>query len=157
LDDGYLDRWSVVFAGTSEGKPYQLADGLDVRLVQRSRLIGGDPETARLGVITSGEDLVADLDEHHRATDLDDILQRRAGVPLLVIYLIDRDSQARASSRTRTALEAIDHLVGAAFLFPRAEKAGLQTYKTADLSGYAQEVLEYEPERDVVAEDPPAA
>jgi hypothetical protein len=74
-----------------------------------------------------------------------------------LVYLIDRDSQARLSSRTRTALEAVDHLVGVALLFPRAANAAAQSYKTADLSGYAQEVLEYEPETDVETEDLPAA
>jgi hypothetical protein len=158
LANGLLREWSVVFAGAAGGRRYELVDGMELELNQRSKLVASDSETARLGVISSASDLMADLpDAPSDRVNIDEIIRMRAGVPILVIYVIDRDSPARAGSRTRAPLDAVDHLVGMAVLFPEGLGASAQSYKTADLSGFAREALEYEPEHDDADVDKPAA
>jgi hypothetical protein len=138
---GDLRQWTVVFVGKLDAKHQRRIGDAEIGLNERSKLRSSDEGTARLGVVASASDLVADLAVSSLPEGpgaLDQILERRAGVPLLLLYFIDRDSQPRIS-KTRLPLEAIDELVGLALLFPVAAHGTPQTYKTADLSGVERE------------------
>ena len=90
IADGLLREWSVVFAGAAGGRQYELVEGLDLELTQRSRLVSSDSETARVGVITSASDLTLDLDDAPKVrADIDEIPATPWRVPLLLIYVID--------------------------------------------------------------------
>jgi hypothetical protein len=138
---GDLTSWNVAFVGKSSANRNRTVGDAEIGLIERSKLRSSDSSTARLGVIASASDLIADLPAARLPEGqgaLDEILRMRGGIPLLLLYFIDRDSPA-SSLKTRVPLEALDDLVGLAFLFPKGRFDTPQKYKTADLSGVERE------------------
>lgn len=147
-DRGELATWNVAFIGRADGRLRLIGPSVTIGALRRSKLQASDAETARLGVIASAGDLVIDLADRAPATGadaLDRILDRRAGVPLLLVYLIDKNSPSSRGGE-REALQAAEDLIGVAMVFPKATTNTPQSYKTAFLAeAYIEEP---EPELD---------
>ena len=60
--------------------------------------------------------------------------QTGANTPLLLLYPIDKDSESTGQGGNRTALRAVDHVVGLTLVFPAARRLTPQSYLTADLT-----------------------
>lgn len=135
---GGLLSWNVAFV-EPQGVP---VSDLDVgfgglRLGRRSRVKDGDGTIANLKAITSTEDRIRDMDVsvdeikafYHlpaksRLTD-GQLLEARTGpfreAGLLCLYPIAKDSKPSGGGKERAALDALEHLMGAAMYFPRAK------------------------------------
>jgi hypothetical protein len=156
LIGGYIDaqnrtadllKWNVVIVTrkrTPKDGQEQLLDlGLDlpVPLLTRSRLnTETATEYANLGVIANGySDIVADMElpeEEVRKTSAPALKARRPkGIGLLLLYPIDKNSVPRqkdtqSQKQHRIPLNAVEHLVGVAFAFPKASQPTPQKYLT---------------------------
>ncbi|HMJ77122.1 MAG TPA: Z1 domain-containing protein, partial [Iamia sp.] len=124
---GALDVWNI--AVITRRPPAESLDlGLDdpVNLITRSQLKSNpDPTTANIGTLMSRPDRVIDLLSSAESAELPDheLLDARSasGRALLLLYPIDKGSQPRPSAaHHREALDAVGHIVAAAFSFPRA-------------------------------------
>lgn len=122
-----LETWNL--AVITRRPPATAIDlGLDqpVPLITRSKLArSSTASTANIGTLMSRPDRVADLLDAAEAAQMSDqqLLDTRtdSGRGLLLLYPIDKDSVPRPSAGDRRSpLEAVDHLVGVAFSFPRA-------------------------------------
>jgi hypothetical protein len=147
--EGDLTEWTVAVVGRETGgRPLPVGLDLSIGLLRRSRLPRADPTSAYLGVITSDSDLSCDLSPGIAGRRSDDPDVRRArdvAGPLLLIYGFDKDAKPLVGAEGRTrrlALDAVDDLVGAAFVFPGSRNPTPQAYMTADLSGIDREELE---------------
>jgi hypothetical protein len=175
-DERQLLRWNVAVVGQSRGSGSNglglLPNGEDVPLLVRARMKGSG--AANLKQIMSQPDRGIDL-PLPPPTDARSLVERmehaRAGVgvpcnpatgantPLLLLYPISKDSKPgggavsspEGESGNRTALDAVEHLVGMALVFPEPRRLTPQRYITADLSRVAEpiEMLEYTPEDEI--------
>jgi hypothetical protein len=162
--EGELVRWNVAVVGREPepGEPMlDLGRGIRVRPLNRSKLVGATrtDEYASLGVITSNADMCIDLDrpaqEWAGKTPAQLQEMRPRGIGLLLVYPISKDSRPmvasgsdRQSRRPRAPLEAVQDLIGVAFVFPRASKTTPQRYVTVDLSRVEREEAELPPDED---------
>ncbi len=145
---GALDLWNIVVIGVNDPKD-SVSLGLDVPspLITRSKLERtSNTDRAVIGTLMSKPDRVADLvpASQVKRDTTDDALQAmrdQDGSGLLVLYPIDKDSSPKPGARGRIALDAADHLVGAAFCFPTAA-VGSEAVDTiqVDLSGVSDEL-----------------
>jgi hypothetical protein len=112
---GELESWNVVIRKKRGGGTVDFLPGIDASLVSRSRKSesGGNLDIGSLA--DSGDDTL-DIP----ADWTSDTASYRRDHPLLVIYLIDKDSKpdARGLKRGNTDLGAIDHLVGFNLFLP---------------------------------------
>ena len=124
---GALQSWNIAVMGIQ--KPNRTMPlGLDAPspLIARSKLSRPSTETrAVIGTLMSKPDRVADLQPASSVTTgtTDDELQAIRdddGRGLLVLYPIDRESEPKAGTTGRTALNALGDLLGVAFCFPTA-------------------------------------
>jgi len=143
---GTLLKWNVVIVTrkqTLKDGPEKLVDlGLDepIPLLNRSRLQTDSAiDYASLGVIANGPgDIVADLglaEEELKKPAPNLRAMRPKEVGLLLLYPIDKDSDARqekkkSSRNIRIDLNAAEHLLGVAFVFPPTDQATPQSYMT---------------------------
>ena len=149
---GQLATWNVAVVGRSHSRRSIELGGIEFGLLERSRIDRGDDSEAYLGIITSKTDYSCDLPIAYPDGHVPTEERLRAG-PLLLLYLISRNSEPlhldrRAGGGKRVALNAIDDLVGAAFVFPRASEETAQEYVTVDLSGVPREFEEEAPQED---------
>lgn len=122
-----LETWNLVII-TRRPPAAEVDLGLDqpVSLITRSKLArSSTASTANIGTLMSRPDRVADLLDASEAALMTDLqlldARSESGRGLLLLYPIDKDSVPKASAGARRVpLEAVDHLVGAAFSFPRA-------------------------------------
>lgn len=152
---GSLLTWNVAISTKERAdgadQAIELAPGLSVNLIQRSRLIdGADPATANIGTLTSRLDRMLDIDVPDAASMSDKELQalrNQEGVPLLILYPISKDSKPRANAVLREPLQAVEHQIGVAFSFPDAA-AGSEPADTiqVDLSKLALDSEEVDDE-----------
>lgn len=169
---GELQQWNVALIGlqrpSDEQPRVDLGNGFVMPALNRSRVVrglqtGGD--TASLGRIMSKVDLGADLDFTRRelgAMSEENIRRARrstyARVGLLCIYPIDKDSSpehavaqySEQKERFRAPLQAVEHVVGLGFVFPKSGRSTPQDYVTVDLSGVEREPV---PEADEEPEE----
>lgn len=167
LANGELERWTVAVLGRTSPSDH-LGDidlGLDapVNLINRSRMRVPD-EYASIKGLMSKKDRAIDLevsDDDLKAMDgaglaalrnSDDAGSQTGRLPgrgddsgLLAIYPIGKDSVPRNvgdPDGRRVRLEAVDHVMGAALVFPEARTdEGAQDYVTADLSHLVYEEI----------------
>lgn len=114
---GELEEWNVLFRKKTGGAPVPFLPGVGASLVNRSRKSSiGD--FVDIGSLADSGDKRADVP----AAQKDTWVQYRALHPLLVIYVIDKDStaDARARRNNRADLDAVDHLVGVALFIPQS-------------------------------------
>lgn len=138
-----LTTWNVAFIGRADGRPREIGQDVTIGALKRAQLRASDSETARMGVIVSAGDLMIDLADRSAVIGqdvLDRILDRRGGVPLLLVYLLDKDGGEESGDRI--PLDALDDVVGVALLFPQALTNTPQSYKTAYLAeAYIEEFV----------------
>lgn len=121
---GSLTRWNLVVA-TQRVASHDLDLGLAKRinLISRSQIsIGATDQVANIGTLMSRKDRIVDLAGAH-VEDSDASIQHARnedGSPLLVLYPIDKDSVPGANSKNRMDLDAVEHQVGVALVFPKA-------------------------------------
>jgi len=133
---GDLLSWTVGIVGRAPGgdnrRELHFADGISVPLIVRSRL--KYPEShAYLKAIkskTDSERITSLLGVRGSATD-------RQG--LIMLYPIDKNSKPTHGNTNRVPLDAVDHLLGIALVFPKSSSPTPQNYLSADLSGANRE------------------
>ena len=110
-----LLRWNVVIRSISGAETFDQISSLP-GMAKRSRLVSskGKP-TIAIGTLTDPHDQFLDVPSNYLGTK--DSWRDSSKIPLLVIYVINKDSLAR-SEKNRVDLEALDHLVGVALFFP---------------------------------------
>jgi hypothetical protein len=110
-----LHRWNVVIRSISGAETYDKISSTP-GMAKRSRLSSskGKP-TIAIGTLTDPHDQFLDVPSNHVGTK--DSWRESSKIPLLVVYVINKDSLAR-SDKNRVDLEALDHLVGVALFFP---------------------------------------
>jgi hypothetical protein len=122
----WLEYWNLaVITRRPPAKQIDLGCG-QVNLLTRSKLErSSNATTANIGTLMSKPDRVADLINSAAATSMDEnqLLDARTESRrgLILLYPIDKDSEPKPHKEGyRIPLDAIDHLMGAAFSFPRA-------------------------------------
>lgn len=131
LDDPSLKSWNVGVIQSSGGAPSGQPLGAlgPVKMVQRSRLDdqGGVADIKALMSkadaafdCASGTALAADDWEAIKAKRRTEVGER----PLLLLYPIDRNSQARIGSTTRVNLDAVHDILGFGIVMPGSREAG---------------------------------
>lgn len=152
-----LLEWNIGVVGKQVGPEtpvLNLADAIEVPLLTRSKLRAGSEQYANLGAIMSKEDRVIDLGldiADVRKMDEGELQARRPrGVGLLLLYPIDKDSTPprEGLSSRRVPLNAAEHVIGVALVFPRAETTTAIPYVTVDLSSVRREEMEFMDEED---------
>jgi Z1 domain len=116
---GELESWNVLFRKTRGGRSVPFLPHIDASLVTRSRKDARD-QYVDIGSLADSGDKWADVPQDKiEAREL-----YRAETPLLVIYVIDKDSKASAKAQRygRVDLDALDHLIGVALFLPHTEQ-----------------------------------
>jgi len=154
---GSLTRWNVAIVGRTARQGDRLLEvgpGISMPLLNRAALRDRTDEVdADLGAIMSRADIAVDLDVpagEVAGLSAAALIARRSNdlpnVGLLLIYPIARDSvparQGNTSSGVRVPLNAVDDVVGVAFVFPRASNLTPQRYMSANLATAEREELE---------------
>lgn len=158
-----LLKWNVVVVGRPKADLGTIDLGLpeETPLVNRSRFVrGSDPATADIKALMSEADLVADLrpesvqmKELTRWRDLKAKRQQAyqgAEPGLLLLYPISRKSvpEGARNDRKRRPLNAVQDVLGVAFVFPDAADDTPREYVTAALPKTDTDELEFEEEAD---------
>jgi hypothetical protein len=110
-----LIKWNVVIRSITGASTY---DGIASTpgMAKRSRLSSSKgKKTASIGTLTDPRDQFLDVPPNFAGPKA--LWRDSSQIPLLVIYVINKDSSAR-SDKNRVDLEALDHLVGVALFFP---------------------------------------
>ena len=115
--DGRYPTWNVVLAsrGTplQEGKTFDFGHGIEANLISRSRRPNSREGELDIGTLNDSADreggrLTVDLG---RTRGQDD-------PPVLLLYVIDKDSEKGANARNRVDLKAQEHVIGISVEFP---------------------------------------
>jgi hypothetical protein len=123
-------RWGDIPLGTG---PERLTG-----LINRAAVSAISKPHANIKSLMSHEDRVLDLrlaPDEVRSKD-DAALQklRPAGIGLLILYPINKDSKPRTPGESRVPLAAVEHVIGVGLVFPDARKADTRvTYKAVAL------------------------
>ncbi len=123
---GNLDSWNIAIRGlVNPGNGYINIGGIETPLISRTKRIGA-AEYANLGALMSESDLNIAKIGNYKDDDADN-------KGLLILYPVDKDSKAKKGSKTKSDLNAVNHLLGLGFVFPDAgEDNTPQSYKTVD-------------------------
>lgn len=167
---GELEKWNVAFYnnGRQTAPEFEFAGGLKLRMANRAQMKSEkDPNRIDIKTLISVGDMVADkpaLKDKCRS-DFGPGLKQAAlqklrnddvdlrGVPLLGIYVIDKDSTpSAAESKHRVPLKAGEHVVGLYFVFPQTDNPDAAVFYTANLIELAD--LEELDEQSEVIEEP---
>lgn len=155
---GSLELWSVaVMAGDVDGRGIVRCGGVDFNRIGRSKLRGSGPDRADIKTLMSKDHRVVDLPislKEARGMNESVLMTARNEDPtaknrgLLLIYPIDPHSEPDfANIKNRSALEAVDEVIGMALVFPgNAEAKVKATHVSVDLSD--AEIEEEEAEMD---------
>lgn len=115
LNHGELETWNVLLRKIRNGKPIDFLPDSGGTLVTRTRKSTyGD--FVDIGSLADSGDKWVDV-----PADQESSKERyRSSTPLLVVYVIDKDSvpNSTAAGNGRSPLGAVDHFVGAALYFP---------------------------------------
>jgi hypothetical protein len=146
---GGLRVWNVAVMGLRRNArdDIDLGGGRPTNLIRRSRLkgIGGDEGYANIGALMSEPDVVLDVAEPRpdpAAGRLDLLRERSRRLPdhgLVILYPIHRESRPDQDRGNRDPLDAVDHVIGLALVFPETKRGaqGAVRYMTADLARLA--------------------
>lgn len=115
LRRGELSDWNVLLRRTRDGGPVDFLPEVDISMISRSRK-STNGDFVDIGSLTDSGDKWADVPSNCPKSKE----EYRSSTPLLVVYVIDKDSQptARGVKFGRQPLEAVGHLVGVALFFP---------------------------------------
>lgn len=132
--EGKLENWNVVLAGKSSGEIYWSSPVGNIYKVNRTRKIQNSEadQVINIGVLSDPSDLVADVDLRKQSNEIKDKIinfksrykreiRSLAGLdstPQLLIYIIDKNSEAPVDSKTREDLNAKADIVGICLTIP---------------------------------------
>ena len=153
-----LKTWNVAIVTVEQAVQGTINLGLEqeVPLINRSRFDRRRlPDLADIKALMSELDVVADVDIESsvlRSMSRKDLRSKRdayhAGRGLLLLYPIAKTSKPKKGtiSTERRPLEAVEHVMGVAFVFPRVSSGQTtpQSYMTADMSSMAREEISAE-------------
>lgn len=132
------------------------------KLTSRARIANGSDQLADIKALMSRRDIGFDCFEDpdpEVAKDwkkMKEWREERVGhKPLIIIYVIDKNSEPKPNSKTRCKLDAVDHLIGFGIVFPGSED-GNSNYVSVKLdppSGDELESLDEEVEQRLEAGD----
>ncbi|MGW4354068.1 Z1 domain-containing protein [Nocardia sp. NPDC004582] len=148
---GALRRWNIAIIGNDPDSAlddFEFADGIVVKTIVRSRLNTSATDYAYIKTLMSPRDAAIDLDGLRSNAEEAEIFAERAkqlpDTGLLVLYAIDKVSEPSRNKRTRTALNAEEHVIGVGLVFPNPVQGDTVVayeakYISADLSGIEPE------------------
>lgn len=157
---GYLDaaqarfpEWNVGVITSSEGAPADAELGPLGRIgtVRRARLADTKTVFADIKALMSKRDILIDTGDRSfkKGEKWEALKLRRPSVPLLLLYPINKVSEPKPGSKTRTALNAVGDLLGIGMVFPGEEdRAGnyfsvqLDTVSSEDIEAEESELAE---------------
>ncbi len=177
-EGGKLLYWNIAVVGQSKtgGATWSglLQGGESVPLLTRSKMAGRDVTDVKAIMSMTDRAIDFGLDKAPTSADAGDKSlatwtdEKRSplgaeedapdpknglGMPLLLLYPINKDSQpsygkgtGSSRSRARESLDAVEHVLGLAVVFPRAARLTAQSYVTVDLSNVEREDWSYEDE-----------
>ncbi|WP_411091557.1 Z1 domain-containing protein [Streptomyces sp. 049-1] len=139
---GSLRRWNVAIVGSPSGEPFSFAPNVTVGRTVRARLTATPgSSSADIKTLMSRRDAAIDLSGDVARMKEDEIMKaRQSQLPdtgLLVLYAIDKTSEPKPPKKTRTALNAEEHVIGVGLVFPEPPHGDstVEKYISADLSG----------------------
>ena len=161
MEQGGLQTWNVVLMENASRAPNEDLDlglGRPTRAIERSKLKRVS-HYANIKSLVSRVDRIADVDvpvdqlpgdvDPEKDESLAKYRQDVIGdVGLLVVYPIDKDSKVRRISRAmdrdqprdpRVDLEAVNHVIGLGFFFPKSVGDPVYNYKTAAIQVAVEE------------------
>lgn len=162
VEKGSLSRWSVAVVGGDEDALSELSlGGQTFRTLVRSRLNDEEIDRADIKTLMSKDHRVLDLDitpaAARRSTE-EALMNLRQADPvhktrgLLILYPIDRASPPAADdSATRLPLDAVDHVVGLALVFPGDKQTSVEnSYISADVTTKPVEDVDHQEIDDLI-------
>ena len=150
---GRIRTWNVGIVTRRTPRFGTLDFGFDngLNLVNRSRFLRGDLQYADVKALMSENDVGVDLNistDHLRSRSRSDLQNLRERLMpdrgLLLLYPISKDSTPLVENPVpqRRPLEANEHVLGMALVFPQADDRTPQGYVTVDLSEIAQDIAD---------------
>jgi glyoxylate carboligase len=97
-----------------------------IGLNRRSKLKESDEDCADIKALMSKSDVLIDAGKTvpgAASKSWDELKAERPGVPLLLIYPIDKRSEPEKPSQIRAPLDAVDHIAGMGIVFPGTQVA----------------------------------
>lgn len=149
-----MSNWNVLIAGLDKKEPKtRLLGGHKVCLVNRSQMNNEHNDgKIRIGALRAIKDLYVDIDLEAKGLTPRDRAQIRFGdgtrykeirknagydkTPLLIIYIIDKNSQPRENVKHRKALSLEEDLVGITISIPQGESNTSGMYVSIDMSEF---------------------
>ena len=157
---GNLENWSVILAGTdNDNREYwDVSDTIKVRKVIRNQKKKGKIDgVLNIGTLRTATDSLADIDLENASTavinrmkqklqskDVTDIriLAGVEDIPQLIIYIIDKDSKARANSVEREDLNAQEDVVGICINLPGEDRTNNVGTVAIDVKKYFDQAFD---------------
>lgn len=120
---GEIAKWNVVFYSLKDSRATTSVKKLNMGVIRRSRLkLHGSGNTLSIGSLTDPNDKYMDVPSDYKKPL--DRYRDESGIPLLVIYAIDKDSKPGKNAQKRRAdLNAVDDLIGSSIFFPISHKS----------------------------------
>ncbi len=133
---GKLGNWNIVLAGVDKDKASGCWTPFNVAKVCRTNKKQHKPNILNIGTLRAPKDVLADVDLDGAAPELISLvknfdaknvfdIRNMAGLgktPQLLIYIIDKNSKAKANSKTRDDLGALADVVGLCINVPEDGK-----------------------------------
>ena len=136
---GSIENWSVILAGTNNTNRafWDASPEVKVRKVYRSqKTIDKIDGILNIGTLRTATDSLADIDlenvtaelkekiKNAQSKDVNDIryFAKVDKVPQLIIYIIDKNSEAQKGSKTREDLRAVEDVVGICINLPGEDR-----------------------------------
>lgn len=148
--ENVFESWNVGLFQPNSGKAAEMSLGpiAAPRLVNRAAINDDNPDTADIKALMSTRDVIFDCQEslpegmEQSWKKLKEWRQEQLGaVPLLLLYVIDKDSTPKTSSKNREALYSIEHILGFGIVFPAVDTA-LGDYVSVDLDEPSADEIE---------------
>jgi hypothetical protein len=151
-----LPEWNVGFITPGSNLSRKTLGTLGkVPTNRRARLAASEKSYADIKALMSKNDILIDAVSPADEDDSDSwssFKQRRPDLPLLLLYVIDRESPSKAGSDNRVALDATDELIGIGIVFPGArDRAG--SYYAVELDVAVAETVDEEIEELIATEE----
>ncbi|WP_017540221.1 Z1 domain-containing protein [Nocardiopsis halophila] len=145
LTAGSLGRWNIAIVGnpaTDGDDDFNFTEEVAVGRVNRARLDSESPsqDVVDIKTLMSRRDAAVDLTDDAAKLPEKQIMEaRQKELPdtgLLVLYPIDKISDASKTKKSRKPLNADEHVIGVGMVFPapRNEDSTVEKYISADLS-----------------------
>jgi len=119
---GEIQNWNVVFYSSKGSRNTPSIRKLNMGVIGRSRLkTANEDGTISIGSLTDPSDKYLDVPAKYKNPQ--DRYRDDSGIPLLVIYAIDKDSKPGKNAQSRRSdLNAIDDLIATAVFFPISDQ-----------------------------------